>query len=36
MDVIVQRQHTLSGKTAKLDADGRTFEEIAAKRRKAE
>lgn len=34
MDVIVQRWQTLSGKKAKLDADGRTFEEIAAERRK--
>jgi len=34
MDVIVQRWQTLSGKTAKLEGDGRTFEEIAADRRK--
>jgi DNA modification methylase len=36
MDVIVQRWQTLSGKPAKLDGDGRTFEEIAAERRKGE
>ena len=34
MDVIVQRWQTLSGKKATLDGDGRTFEEIAAERRK--
>jgi DNA modification methylase len=33
VDVIVQRWQTLSGKKAKLDADGRTFEEIAAERK---
>jgi hypothetical protein len=32
VDVIVQRWQTLSGKKAKLDGDGRTFEEIAAER----
>jgi DNA modification methylase len=36
VDVIVQRWQTLSGKTAKLDGDGRTFEEITAERRKGE
>ena len=35
MDVIVQRWQTLSGKQARLDGDGRTFEEIAEERRKA-
>jgi DNA modification methylase len=35
MDVIVQRWQTLSGKKAKLDGDGRTFEEITEERRKA-
>ena len=34
VDVIVQRWETLSGKKAKLDGDGRTFEEISAERRK--
>jgi DNA modification methylase len=34
VDVIVQRWQTLSGKKAKLDGDGRTFEEIAEERRK--
>jgi DNA modification methylase len=34
VDVIVQRWQTLSGHKAKLEADGRTFEEIAAERRK--
>jgi DNA modification methylase len=34
VDVIVQRWQTLSGKAAKLEADGRSFEEIAAERRK--
>ena len=34
VDVIVQRWQELSGKQAKLDGDGRTFEEIAAQRRK--
>jgi hypothetical protein len=33
VDVIVRRWQTLSGKTAKLDGDGRTFEEIARERR---
>jgi hypothetical protein len=32
VDVIVQRWQSLSGKKAKLDGDGRTFEEIAAER----
>jgi hypothetical protein len=35
VDVIVQRWQTLSGKKAKLDGDGRTFEEITEERRKA-
>ena len=34
VDVIVQRWETLSGNKAKLDGDGRTFEEIAVERRK--
>jgi DNA modification methylase len=34
VDVIVQRWQGLSGKQSKLDGDGRTFEEIAAERRK--
>lgn len=34
MDVVVQRWQTLSGKKATLDGDGRTFDEIAAERRK--
>ncbi|MGD0774867.1 MAG: DNA modification methylase [Candidatus Solibacter sp.] len=34
VDVIVQRWETLSGKKAKLEGDGRTFEEIAAERQK--
>jgi DNA modification methylase len=34
VDVIVQRWQTLSGKKAKLDGDGRTFEEIAEERLK--
>jgi DNA modification methylase len=33
-DVIVQRWQTLSNKKAKLDSDGRTFEEISAERQK--
>src|SRR5689334_3218386 len=33
VDVIVQRWETLSGKKAKLDGDGRTFEEITAERK---
>ncbi len=32
VDVIVQRWQTLSGEAAKLEADGRTFEEMAAER----
>lgn len=32
--VVIQRWQTLSGKSAKLEADGRTFGEIAAERRK--
>ena len=36
VDVIVQRWQTLSGKQARLDGDGRTFEEIAAERQKGE
>ncbi len=35
VDVIIQRFQTLSGKKAKLDGDGRTFEEIAAERKGA-
>jgi DNA modification methylase len=35
VDVIVQRWQSLSGKKAKLDGDGRTFEEIAAERKVA-
>ncbi len=35
IDVIVQRWQTLSGKKATLDGDGRTFEQIAEKRREA-
>ncbi|MFN7994891.1 MAG: DNA modification methylase [Bryobacteraceae bacterium] len=34
VDVIIQRWETLSGKKATLDGDGRTFEEVAAERRK--
>ncbi len=34
VDVIVQRWQTLSGETAKLEVDGRPFEEIAVERRK--
>jgi DNA modification methylase len=33
IDVIVQRWETLSGKKAKLDGDGRTFEEISRERK---
>lgn len=36
VDVAVQRWETLSGKKATLEADGRTFEEITAERRKGE
>jgi DNA modification methylase len=36
VDLVVQRWQTLSGKHAVLDGDGRTFEEIAEERRKAE
>ncbi|HEY2013702.1 MAG TPA: DNA methyltransferase, partial [Bryobacteraceae bacterium] len=32
VDVIVQRWQSLSGKKAKLEADGQTFEEIAEER----
>jgi DNA modification methylase len=35
VDVIVQRWQTLAGKKAKLDGDGRMFEEIAAERKAA-
>jgi DNA modification methylase len=35
VDVIVQRWQTISGEKAKLDGDGRTFEEIAGERQKA-
>jgi DNA modification methylase len=34
VDVIVQRWQVLAGKQATLEADGRTFEEIAQERRK--
>jgi DNA modification methylase len=34
VDVIVQRWQTLAGKQAKLEGDGRTFEEIAEERKK--
>jgi hypothetical protein len=34
-DVVVERWQTLTGKTATLDGDGRTFEEIAEERKKA-
>jgi nucleoid-associated protein YgaU len=34
VDVIVQRWQTLSGNSAKLDGDGRTFEQIAEERQK--
>ena len=34
VDCIVQRWQTLAGKSAVLDGDGRTFEEIAGERRK--
>src|SRR5262249_60676762 len=34
VDVVLQRWQTLSGKKAKLDGDGRAFEEIAGERRK--
>ena len=33
VDVIVQRWQTLSGKTARLDGDGRTFEELTRERK---
>ena len=33
VDVIVQRWQTLSGKIARLDGDGRTFEELARERK---
>jgi hypothetical protein len=36
VDVIVQRWQQLSGKKAKLDGNGRTFEEIGEERRKGE
>jgi DNA modification methylase len=36
VDVIVQRWQTLSGNKAKLEGDGRTFEEIAAERQQGE
>jgi DNA modification methylase len=35
VDVVVQRWQTLNGKQARLDGDGRTFEEIAAERKAA-
>jgi DNA modification methylase len=34
VDVVVQRWQTLNGEAAKLDGDGRSFEEIAEERRK--
>jgi hypothetical protein len=34
VDVTVQRWETLRGKKAKLEADGRTFEEVAEERRR--
>ena len=34
VDVTVQRWETLPGKKAKLEADGRTFEEVAEERRR--
>jgi DNA modification methylase len=34
IDVAVQRWQTLAGKKAKLDGDGRTFDEIAEERKK--
>ena len=34
VDVIAQRFQTLSGQSATLDGDGRTFDEIAEERRK--
>ena len=34
VDVIVQRWQALSGKKATLDGDGRSFDEVAAERRK--
>jgi hypothetical protein len=34
VDVIVERWQTLSGDKAKLDGDGRTFDEIAEERGK--
>jgi DNA modification methylase len=33
VDVVVKRWQTLSGKKAKLEADGRTFEELARERK---
>jgi hypothetical protein len=35
VDVVVQRWHGLTGKQARLDGDGRTFEEIAQERKGA-
>jgi len=35
VDVIVQRWQTLNGKKAKLDGDGRSFEEVAQERKQA-
>jgi hypothetical protein len=34
VDVVLQRWQSLSGKVAVLDGDGRTFEEVAAERRR--
>jgi hypothetical protein len=36
VDVIVQRWQTLSGKQARLEEDGRSFEEIGGERKKAD
>jgi DNA modification methylase len=33
VDVVVKRWQTLSGKKAKLEADGRTFEELAREKK---
>jgi DNA modification methylase len=35
MDVVIQRWQTLSGKQAKLDGEGKTFEEVRAERKDA-
>jgi DNA modification methylase len=36
VDVVIQRWQTLAGRKATLEGDGRTFEEIAGERRKAD